>query len=503
MAKKLTATVVGGGISGMTAALVLARFGHEVTLVERSPELGRTVRGFYRQGVYFDTGFHSSGGLGENKPFSRYLNFLGLGGLPVTPFQHEGFDTIRFGSEDRILRLNTGYGAFWEGLIELFPGDAKGIGIFLDALRKVYDNAPFLRQATDIRAEFAEEAEYDTLAVFLQRTIRDPLLRATLSVASLLHGAPPGDVSFLQHARVLASRIDEAATFEGGGAALADAFAHRLEESGVRVITGNGVSRINISSAGSVEGITLDDGNMYDADTVVYTGHPFFMFDLVHEGVFTPAFARQMQKPAETPSAYMLFGVSDTPILPDGGSNLFYCPDTDLSRVFSAGHDPLSGPFYVATRPGTGLPARGMKDSSASGPHTVMAIMAGDFAAFERWKDTPPGQRGAEYAAIKTEKLDRFREALAKAWPQTASVHFFEGATPLTLRDFTRSPAGSVYGRKHTLAMSNPQPATRVPGLWLAGQSIVAPGVLGAVISAFLACGFIVGSENLHAELNR
>ena len=502
MAKKLTATVVGGGISGMTAALILARFGHEVTLVERSTELGRTVRGFFRGDVYFDTGFHASGGLGENGPFTRYLKFLGLDALTVVPFQQEGYDTIRFGAE-RDIRLNAGYGTFREHLTELFPGEKKGIGIFVDAIRKRYDNAPFLKEATDIRAEFAEEADYDTLSDFLSSIIRDPLLRATLSVASLLQGAPPGEVSFLQHARVLASRIDAAATFEGGGIALADAFARRLGENGVRVITGTGVSRINVSPGGFVEGITLDDGDMYDADTVVYTGHPFYLFELVHEGVFTPVFARQMQKPAETPSAYMLFGVSETPVIAGGGSNFFYCPDTDLSRMFRPGHDPLTGPFYFTTRPGTGLPARGMKDASARGPHTVTAIMAGDFAPFERWKDTPPGQRGAEYAAIKAEKLDRFREALARICPETTSVRFIEGATPLTLRDYTRSPAGSVYGRKHTLAMYNPQPATRVPGLWLAGQSIVAPGALGAVISAFLACGFIVGSENLHAELNR
>ncbi len=269
------------------------------------------------------------------------------------------------------------------------------------------------------------------------------------------------------------------------------------------MITGNGVARINISSSGSVEGITLDDGNMYDADCVVYTGHPFYLFEMVHEGVFAPVFARQMQKPAETPSAYILFGVSEKPIIDRGGSNVFYCSDSDLSRLFCAVYNPLDVPFYIATRPGTGVPRQGMQSLSVSGPHTVMAIMAGDFATFERWKDTPPGQRGAKYEVHKTEKLDQFREALAKAWPQTASVRFLEGATPLTLRDFTRSPAGSVYGRKHTLAQYNPQPATRVSGLWLAGQSIVAPGVLGAVISAFLACGFIVGSENLHAELHK
>ncbi|MCC8194669.1 MAG: NAD(P)/FAD-dependent oxidoreductase, partial [Deltaproteobacteria bacterium] len=134
--------------------------------------------------------------------------------------------------------------------------------------------------------------------------------------------------------------------------------------------------------------------------------------------------------------------------------------------------------------------------------YAVSAIMAGSYASFLPWQDTVPGDRGQKYLEFKAENLERFREALARACPEIASVRFLDGATPLTIRDFMHSPVGSIYGRKHTLAQHNPQPATRIPGLWLAGQSIVAPGVLGAVISAFLACGYIVGPENLYAELN-
>ena len=224
---------------------------------------------------------------------------------------------------------------------------------------------------------------------------------------------------------------------------------------------------------------------------------------MVHDGVFTPVFTRYMRTPSETPSAYMLFGVSDTPLFPDDGSSLFYCPGTDFSSVFAAGSNPLAGPFYIATRPGTGLP-RGQRLIEAAGEgYTVAAIMAGSFAPYLRWQDTVPGERGPAYAAFKTEKLDAFREALCKVCPEIASVRFLDGATPLTVRDFTHSPAGSIYGRKHTLMQHNPRPATRVPGLWLAGQSIVAPGVLGAVISAFLTCGYIVGSENLYEALRQ
>lgn len=502
MTRKSAVTVVGGGVSGMTAGLILARFGHEVTVVERAPVLGQAIRGFFRDGVYFDTGMHHTGGLGENGPFTRYLQFLGLGDLPLVWFDPEDFETIRFGSLEKDIRLTLGYENAAARLHSLFPDDERGISAYFDAIRKVYKTAPFLDEATDIRASFAEEAEYDTLAVYLKDTIKDPTLRAVLSVRSLLCGAPPTEVSFLQHARAVAASIDSAATFAGGGRALADGFVRRLEAAGVNCITGNGVARVNFSSAGRIEGVTLDDGSMFDADTVIYTGHPCFLFEIVHEKLFAPMFVHHMQQLAETPSAYMLFGRSDTPVL-ERGYNLFYCPETDLAPYLALGRDPFSGPFYVATRPGLGLPHGTRIDDAAWEGHSVAAVMFGEFFRFFQWKDTAPGQRGPQYAALKKNKLDQFHEALVKACPEMESVRFLDGATPLTIRDYIRSPSGSIYGRRHTLMQYNPQSATRIPGLWLAGQSTVTPGIFGAVVSAFLACGFIVGAETLHAELNR
>jgi all-trans-retinol 13,14-reductase len=80
-------------------------------------------------------------------------------------------------------------------------------------------------------------------------------------------------------------------------------------------------------------------------------------------------------------------------------------------------------------------------------------------------------------------------------------IEIIDGATPLTLRDFSNSPAGSLYGAKHRVGQYNPMSGTRIGGLYLIGQSIVAPGVLGAVISAFLACGSILGHDRLRKEL--
>jgi all-trans-retinol 13,14-reductase len=63
------------------------------------------------------------------------------------------------------------------------------------------------------------------------------------------------------------------------------------------------------------------------------------------------------------------------------------------------------------------------------------------------------------------------------------------------MRDFLHSPRGGLYGCQHTVSQFNPVPVTRISNLLLAGQSIIAPGLMGAMISAFLACGFLLGDS--------
>ena len=50
--------VIGGGLSGISAALTLADAGSEVTLLERRQRLGGLTWSFWRNGLSFDNGQH-------------------------------------------------------------------------------------------------------------------------------------------------------------------------------------------------------------------------------------------------------------------------------------------------------------------------------------------------------------------------------------------------------------------------------------------------------------
>jgi all-trans-retinol 13,14-reductase len=46
-------------------------------------------------------------------------------------------------------------------------------------------------------------------------------------------------------------------------------------------------------------------------------------------------------------------------------------------------------------------------------------------------------------------------------------------------------------------------PMTKIKGLFLAGQSILLPGILGTMVSAFVTCGCMVGIDLIRKELRQ
>ena len=85
----------------------------------------------------------------------------------------------------------------------------------------------------------------------------------------------------------------------------------------------------------------------------------------------------------------------------------------------------------------------------------------------------------------------------------SGNIEHTECATPLTLRDFTHTPLGSMYGAKHRIGQYNPLPLTKAKNLFLAGQGVVAPGIMGAIISSCLVCGFIIGHKQLLKRIQK
>ena len=76
------AVVIGSGLGGLLTGVILSRAGYRVTVLEKAAQPGGCLQTFVRDGIRFDTGFHSVAGLEEGGPLERIFHPLGLMDLP-------------------------------------------------------------------------------------------------------------------------------------------------------------------------------------------------------------------------------------------------------------------------------------------------------------------------------------------------------------------------------------------------------------------------------------
>ena len=138
--------VVGSGAGGLTLALLLARAGRSVTLIESQPEIGGYLRRFSRDGVRFDTGYHFSGGYTNVMP--QMLHVLGMddaGCAEAIPNRI----ILKQSGDDLTVAAGGGYRGTEDAFAGHFAGDAAALHRLFDSIRDIWRDTP-MRDLADL-----------------------------------------------------------------------------------------------------------------------------------------------------------------------------------------------------------------------------------------------------------------------------------------------------------------------------------------------------------------
>ena len=130
--------IIGGGLGGLFLGKLLTRERWDVTILEQGAQPGGALQTFVREGVRFDTGFHSVGGMEPGGPLRKIFEPFGLNYLPwVQAGEDECIDGGPF------MRLSSGTPDEFNHVAKPYEGSTwrlKGGGkTLVDALVKTQD----------------------------------------------------------------------------------------------------------------------------------------------------------------------------------------------------------------------------------------------------------------------------------------------------------------------------------------------------------------------------
>lgn len=443
-------------------------------LVEKSPHPAPALRGFVRGGTYFDSGFHYAGSLGPGGLLPELLESLGVAEtFDGTVCIQDAADHVRFSDPAFEFSFPQGWEKLKHALSEQFPADTDGLAAFLADMKASWEQsrrALVQNGGRSLDALFA--GPVCSLQAAIDRCTANPVLRALLGCHGILYGAQARETSLFFHSQIVGSYFESAGFIRGGGRVLVEMFEDALGREQVDVLCGRAVRRIHLTDQRSFAAVELDTGERLTARRCICTVHPKVMLDMLPPTGFSPAYRRRVAELEETPSAVVLFGRC-RPGAFRGNLILATEPRTivDWTQV------PLENrPLFVSVPPEAG--SRGV---SVICPATVA--------------DVPGGgrERSQEYREWKTRSAERLLQRLRGcAGDILGDFDLLDVATPLTFRDHLSSPQGGLYGVKHRLVDMPLLPRTAVKGLYLSGQAVVAPGVLGALCAGFLTESCIV-----------
>lgn len=468
--------VVGAGISGLTAALLLAQQKHRVLIIEKAPAIGGSMVRFPINGIPFETGFHFTGGLAPKGLLFDMLKALGVEDrIKPVPFAEE--DCTRFVFEDSgntYAFAGDRAGAMAE-LKRKFPEEAKSISTYFVKLDAVCEATTSMNLRSIGQSMHMSDEDYMSLTSVLDELFQSSELKAILGGYCLCYGVSPTEISFAKHARMCQGMHDGIVRVEDGGDAFVAALKEKLDDAGVEVRCKTSVVSCEEIESANVGAFRLNNGDLVRFESAVLTIHPQAILDLLPRERLRPAFVKRVEGFQSSFGFFAVFGTCDAPELLDNFV-LLGLPESDLNALFTPGDRDADSMLFCIS--GQEKKTRTLTILEAACPE--------DYAA---WADSSLKRRPAAYNDFKARKTERIVERVTRLVPELKG-HFqpLESSTPLTFRDYLNSPDGSAYGVKQLMGQFNLLDRLPLKNLRAAGQSSVLPGVMGAMVSSFIVC---------------
>jgi carotene isomerase len=497
--------VIGSGISGLTAASLLARYGKRVVVCESHTIAGGAAHTFRRQGFEFDSGpsfYCGLTGAESLNPVKQVLDVLGesLQTVPYDPLGHYHFAETTFAVygnakhyRDEIAQI-TPQGArelkrFEERLLPLYEA-MRGIpalvlradwqlipvlvGRYLPSLLKMLPNLPLVQAS---------------VGDVLDSTVSDPWVRRLIDLECFLlsglkaHGTIAPEAAFM-----LGERSRAGVEYPvGGSGAIVKALVRGLKRWGGQLMLGCHVEQILVekhqgASAKKVVGVRLAKGEILKAPIVISSASLWDTYT-------------QLLCPEDLPLSYRQAAL-DTPTV-DSFMHLHLGIRADGLENLPGHHVVVHDTSKDITVPGNtcmiSIPTVWDATLAPQGHHVVHAYTLEPYVGWER---------NDGYENKKREKAQTLYRALERIIPDIRERIVMELiGTPLTHAYYLRRYRGT-YGPAIEAGQGMfPGLRTPIQGLYRVGDSTM-PGIgVPAVAASGILCANTLVTPSHHKQL--
>ncbi len=353
--KNLNIAVIGAGFSGLSAAALLAKEGHSVTLYEKNDGIGGRARLFEAQGFLFDMG---PSWYWMPEVFENYYN----------RFNHTASDFYD------LKRLDPSYKVFWQDetqwdipahideLANLFEQYEQGAGkklvAFMKECKTKYDAgmSKFVWKPSLNITEFADiQLLIETFKLDLFKSVSKnirkyfshPKLIELLEFPVLFLGAKPSDTPALYTLMNYADMGLGTWYPMGGMHKIIEAFAKIAIDQGVTIKTNSAITGVTINN-NKITQITVNNEHIAVDEVICAADYHFFEQNILPPGyrTYTPEY---WEKRTMAPSSLLFYIGIDKKIEGLKHHNLFFDKDFSLhaEEIYTTHEWPKDPLFYA------------------------------------------------------------------------------------------------------------------------------------------------------------
>ncbi len=474
--------IIGSGIGGMTAGIVLAKLGYRVTIVEKNKLPGGLMRSYSRKGIECEVGIHYVGALDAGQPLHQIFDLLGVSGrIPLERMGNEGI-VDKYLLPNMTFHFPPGIDLLEENLHRAFPGESRQVAEIVFLLRSSLRQLSLKEILFDKNQEFDLSVQLQSLDHYFDKLGCSRELRGVLSLPLGWLGVDPDECPLYLWSSSLSSYLLSSWKPTCSGAAWADTFAARFRELGGGIICDDRVENILVQDR-VVQGVLLKSGKQLKAPVVIAAIHPKLMLRLLPDDALKPSFRNRITSLEETHGVFGIHLAVPEQTVPYRSYNTFLVEDKQ---------PPYKGVTFFTLR-----------RTSKPGYNLLSMISDGQYEKWKKWEQTTKEHRPRDYQEEKEQEAAMLFDRASKVFGPLPDAYLVDAFTPLSFCAWMDSPEGGAYGVSRSVHQKFKTAAlhrTPISGLHAVGQNTFAPGILGTALGTLRVIAHITGTTVLQKQ---